>query len=200
MKKTLFQKLAISAAIFFIAALSTSNQLAAQTVFQVQVMEITLKGTSNVHDWEMKAIKGESEIRFVVDANNKVSSLTRLNFKLLVKNLKSKHTGMDKNTYKALNTDKNPNIIFTLTSATMTATAVNSYQFNCIGNLTIAGVTKQTTLLAVVKYNPSDKTFRITGSKKMNMSDYNVKPPTAVFGTIKTGNPITISYDLKFKK
>lgn len=174
--------------------------LFAQTVYQAQIVEITLNGTSNVHDWEMKAIKGESKIAFVVDAANNMSSLTQLSFTLPVKNLKSKHAGMDKNTYKALNTKDNPDITFTLVSATVKNTGSNNYQFNCIGKLTIAGETKETALLATGKYNPADKTFTITGSKKMNMTDYNVKPPTAVLGTIKTGNAINISYNLKFRK
>lgn len=198
MKKLFLQKLLLSA-IFLAASLLMCAVLFAQKVFQAQVVEITLTGTSNVHDWEMKAMKGESEIAFVVNAGNIVSSLTQLSFTLPVKNLKSKHAGMDKNTYKALNTKKNPDITFTLTSATVSNKGSNNYQFNCIGKLTIAGETKETVLLAIGKYNPSDKTFTVTGTKKMNMTDYNVKPPTAVLGTIKTGNAINISYNLKFK-
>jgi hypothetical protein len=37
------------------------------------------------------------------------------------------------------------------------------------------------------------------GVKKMKMTEYNVKPPTALLGTFKTGNYISISYNLKFK-
>jgi hypothetical protein len=54
-------------------------------------------------------------------------------------------------------------------------------------------------LMATGVYNPADKSFTVTGVKKMKMTDYNVKPPTALLGTIKTGNDITISYNLKFK-
>jgi hypothetical protein len=53
--------------------------------------------------------------------------------------------------------------------------------------------------MATGVYNPADKSFTVTGVKKMKMTDYNVKPPTALLGTIKTGNDITISYNLKFK-
>ena len=107
---------------------------------------------------------------------------------------------MDKNTYKALNTDKNPNISFVLSSATVTPTADNNYKLNCIGKLTIAGITKQTELLATGKFNPADKTFTVSGSEKMKMTDYKVAPPKAMLGTITTGNDITILYNLKFKK
>lgn len=198
--KKIINKIAIFSALIIGANFGLLTTAAAQTVFQTQVMAVTLNGTSNLHDWEMKAVKGQSEIRFVMDASNKVTSLTKLSFTLPAKNLKSKHSAMDKNTYKALNTDKNPDISFVLTSSTVTTISSNKYQFNCIGKLTIAGVTKETTLKAIAIYNPADKTLNVTGTQKMNMTDYGVKPPTAMFGTIKTGNAITIAYDLKFKK
>ncbi len=107
---------------------------------------------------------------------------------------------MDKNTYKALNTDKNPTISFVLTSATVTATGGNNYQLKCVGKLSIAGTIKHTDLVATAKYNPADKSFTVTGVKKMKMTEYNVSPPKALMGTIKTGDDISISYNLKFTR
>ncbi len=199
MKNLSLKKIALFST-FLVTGFGMCSNLAAQTVLQTQVMDIRLNGTSNLHDWEMKAIKGQSEALFTVDSKNKVTSLSKLSFTLPAKNLKSKHNQMDKNTYKALNTDKNPNIIFMLSSATITETGNNNYKLNCSGKLTIAGISKQTDLIATGKYNPSDKTFTVTGSKKMKMTDYNVAPPKALLGTITTGNDITISYQLKFKK
>jgi polyisoprenoid-binding protein YceI len=169
----------------------------AQT-YSSKVFDIRLNGTSNVHDWEMKALSGSSKAAFTVNSNGQVTSLSMLSFTLPAKNLKSKHTQMDKNTYKALNTDKNPDISFVLTSSTITATGGNNYQIKCVGKLTIAGVTKHTDLVATGKYDPSDKSFTVTGVKKMKMTDFNVKPPKALMGTIKTGNDISISYNVKF--
>lgn len=171
-----------------------------QTLYQSKVLDIKLSGTSNVHDWEMSAIKGSSEASFTVDAAGKLLSLSKLDFTLPVKNLKSSHSGMDKNTYKALNEEKNPNISFILTSATVTPKGKNNYQLNCNGKMSIAGTTKQTDLVATGVYDPANKSFLVTGVKKMKMTDYNVKPPKALFGTIKTGDDISIAYNLTFNK
>ena len=65
--------------------------------------------------------------------------------------------------------------------------------------MSIAGKNNQTELVASGIYNLADKSFTVTGIKKMKMTDYNVKPPTALFGTITTGDAISISYNLKFK-
>jgi polyisoprenoid-binding protein YceI len=194
MKKMTLTKIALFAAINFALSITA----VAQTNYHTQVVDIKLNGTSNLHDWEMKAVSGTSAASFVI-TNGKVTSLSRLNFSLPAKNLKSGKSSMDKNTYKALKTDANPNISFVLTSATVVSTGGNNYKLNCQGKMSIAGKTNQTELVATGVYNPADKSFTVTGVKKMKMTDYNVKPPTALLGSIRTGNDITISYNLKFK-
>jgi len=106
---------------------------------------------------------------------------------------------MDRNTYKALHTKKTPNISFVLLSGNVTSTGQNTYELKGIGNLTIAGTTIETDLVATLKYNPADKTFSCTGTKKFKMTQYGVKPPTVMMGTIKTGDEISISYTLTIK-
>ena len=197
MKKLSFKNLALLCTMFLTISI-TGNKVFAQTIFQSHAMDIRLTGTSTLHDWEMKAAKGTSEAIFVLDAAGNPTSISKLSFTLPATNLKSEHSMMDKNTYKALNTEKNPNISFVLTSGTVTPTGGNNYQLNCFGRLTIAGTVKETDLIATGKYNPADKSFTVTGVKKMKMTDYNVKPPTVMLGTIKTGNDIAIAYNLKF--
>jgi polyisoprenoid-binding protein YceI len=161
-------------------------------------MIVSLNGTSNLHDWEMKAAKGKSEVSFAIGAGNKIESITKLSFTLPVKNLKSDHTGMDNNTYKALKSPDHPNFSFEMTSGVITSTGINSYLINCKGKLSIAGKTNDTEILATGVYDPSDKSITISGVKKMKMTDFNVAPPKALMGTIKTGNDISVSYTIKF--
>ena len=106
---------------------------------------------------------------------------------------------MDKNTYKALKTDTYNSISFNLTSSKITQLEANSYQLKCLGNLTIAGTTRETELIAACKLN-ADKTYTCSGAKKLKMTDFNVKPPTAVMGTIKTGDEISVAYSLNIGK
>ena len=188
MKTLSLKKIGLFCAICVAAIFTNTNTAVSQTVYECQALAISLFGTSNLHDWEMKAIKGNSEASFNVDAKGIITSLSKLSFSMLAKSLKSEHTAMDNNTYKALNTDKNPNISFAGSSSTITATGSNNYQLVCQGKLTIAGTTKQIELVATGKYNTAEKSFTVTGVKKMKMTDYNVKPPKALFGTIKTGD------------
>ena len=169
----------------------------AQLKYYGQALDVSIKGTSTLHDWEIKSDKGQVEA--LVSVNKDKVSFTALSFSVPATSLKSGHNAMDKNTYKALNVDKNPNISFVLSSANVTPVDANTYQFKGVGNLTIAGATRQTDLTAVCKYNPADKSFTCTGTKKFKMTDYNVKPPTVMLGTIKTGDEISISYNVKIK-
>ena len=196
MKKLSIKKITLLLAVNFFICSTTI----AQTSYESHSMDISLKGTSTLHDWEMKAATGTSEAEFTVGDDGNITSLSKLSFTLPAVNLKSGRTVMDKNTYKALKTRANPNISFVLTSATVTAEGNNNYLLNCNGRLTIAGSTKATDLVATARYNPSDKSFTVTGVKKMKMTDYDVKPPTVMLGTIKTGNDISIAYNLKFTR
>lgn len=192
--KIFFKNVALLVA-FSVAMVSVQAQN-----YKTENFDIKLTGTSNVHDWEMKAIKGNSKANFTVNNAGILTSVTSMNFTLPATNLKSKHKGMDKNTYKALNTDKNPNISFVLTSSTIKNKGGNKYEMTGQGNMTIAGTTLPTELIAVLVYNPTDKSFVVTGIKKMKMTDYKVAPPKALMGTIKTGNDITIAYNIRYSK
>ncbi|RYF89724.1 MAG: YceI family protein [Chitinophagaceae bacterium] len=172
----------------------------AQANYHAKTADVKLSGTSNIHDWDMVATAASSDAAIVVNGSGQVTAITSLNFVLPAVNLKSKHTQMDKNTYKALNTSKYPNISFSFTSGTVTPTGNNTYQINAVGRMSIAGTVKQTDLQATGKYNPADKSFTVTGVKKMKMTDYKVDPPKALMGTIKTGDAISIAYTVKFTK
>lgn len=168
-----------------------------QTKYHAQSVDLTVKGTSNIHDWHVNSKQGQSEA-LVVLAGDKVSAIQKLSFSTPAKSLKSESNQMDKNTYKALKADANPNIHFELVSANLTPVDGSTYKVNGVGRLTIAGVTKQTDVNGTCKINP-DKSLTISGFKKFKMTEYKVDPPTALFGTIKTGDEITINYNLKIK-
>jgi polyisoprenoid-binding protein YceI len=183
-----------------IMGLLVSSQGIAQSKFQAENVNIQLAGTSSLHDWIENSDAGTGSAVFAVNSNDKVTSLSAMTFSLAAESLKSDHKAMDNNTYKALKTSANPNISFVLTSAKITPLEGNNYQIKCEGKLTIAGTTNNTEITGTGKYNAADKSFIVKGAKKMKMTDYKVKPPTVLLGTIKTGDDITISYTIKFIK
>ncbi|WP_164974150.1 YceI family protein [Filimonas effusa] len=157
-------------------------------------LNLTVAGTSTMHDWTMKSSKGDVSATFVVAANGQITDLSALTFTTPAEALKSEKSGMDKNAYKSLKTSKAPNLTYTLTSATITGNVIK-----CQGKLTLAGFTKETDLVATLKAN-ADGTLTVTGTKKISMKDYQIDPPSFMMGTIKTGNDITLTFSVTLKK
>ena len=104
---------------------------------------------------------------------------------------------MDSNAYKALDTKKHPEITFALKSIKSITKSGDHYIVNAEGTLTIAGQAR--TMAVQAKAYPQGNQIKFTGSKAFKMRDFKITPPTALMGTVKTGDEITINFDLTFK-
>ena len=101
---------------------------------------------------------------------------------------------MDKNAYDALKTKEHKDITFHSTNVN-----VSGDKITATGDLTIAGTKKNTSIDAVCTVQ-SNGDIKCTGSKKIKCTEYNIDPPTAMFGTIKTGDDLEIVFDVTFTK
>jgi polyisoprenoid-binding protein YceI len=173
--------------------------LRAQTAFKVSSKSatMTLYGTSTLHDWNMTATVFTGNANFTLTADTKLIGLSALNIDLPVRNLKSKEDGMNDNAYDALKADKNKDIIFKVTSATVTSSGGNKYQIVALGNLTIAGVTKPVTLNTAAVVN-TDGSISCSGSVPIKLSDFNIERPSFMLGMMKVGDALTLNYALIF--
>ncbi|OQP42983.1 hypothetical protein A4H97_12605 [Niastella yeongjuensis] len=174
----------------------TSSIAHAQTKYQsIGGVKLVIEGTSNVHDWDMKSDKGYCSSLFDITNTGTLNGVSYINFMVPAESLKSEHSGMDKNTYKALNTGKYTNISFTAAAVTVKPTGAAGYVLTAKGKLTISGVTRDVVLTANGTMN-ADKSISYNGSYKLKMTDYNVEPPSIMLGAIKTGEFVTVKFDL----
>lgn len=175
-----------------LTALLLAGTAGAQTNYkQSGESYMTIAGTSTLHNWTMTSLEPQIQAVFETAANGSLTQVKSLTLNVPSQSLKSAHTAMDKNAYSSLKTDKYKTITFTITSAT-----VQKNVAQCTGNLTICGVTKAITVDATCNVN-ANGSLHCTGSKAIKMSDYQVEPPTFMFGTVKTGDDITISFNLQ---
>jgi polyisoprenoid-binding protein YceI len=181
---------------FFIFLFSITAS--AQVKYQNPSAKISIEGTSNLHDWVMNSEKSNCSGTFTVGANNAITAVTGVNFSIVVETLKSEHKAMDKNTYKAMNTDKYPGITFVAASSSIKPAGSDSYTVTAHGKLTIASVTKEVDVIATCKVN-SDNSINCTGSFKFKMTEYKVTPPSIMFGMIKVGDGITFKFNFNLK-
>jgi len=181
---------------FTILFFSSLNVLQSQ-VYNLSNSDSNLKvfGTSNVHDWEVIA----NEQKGVVDISQSSNlEINKLKIIITSESLKSGKKSMDKNTFKALKTDEFKNITFLLIETINVIDLSNGkYKVKANGSLTVVGDTKNIPI--DFNLNLNNNTINITGEKSIKMTDYNIEPPTALFGTITTGDEITIKFNTIFK-
>lgn len=159
--------------------------------------KVTIYGTSNLHDWDMKATNQFSGSASISEDAGKIKSINSLTFKVAVTSLKSGKKGMDKNAYKALKSSSYKTIDFSLSRVSkLSDLGNNSYRVTGVGSLKIAGVSKQVTINFRAKKSSNKIVFG--GKLKIDMTDYKVKPPRALLGTIKTGKDITIDFNVTY--
>jgi polyisoprenoid-binding protein YceI len=178
----------ISLLVFFFWGL---HQVNAQQTFKVDAEEskVLIEGTSNIHDWEMTAENPNSTLKLNQDALEDIASIY---FEVMVQNMKSGKSKMDKNTYKALNEEDHEKIYF---KSSQIEYKDGTYHAN--GKLNIAGTEKQVKIPFQLKEENNKLHLNLT--YPIHMLDYKVEPPTALFGTIKTGEDVTINMNLIYK-
>ena len=165
-------------------------QLVAQTKYKVgSDVELKLTGTSSLHDWEMLSNQATGEGVLILQDGDlvKVESLT---VQMPAESLKSGKGAMDRNAYSAIDTKKYKQVQFVLNS--FTNTGANKWKAG--GNFTIAGVRKAASF--DVTSSKSGNNFKFEGKYTFNLTDYSIDPPTALLGTVKTGDEVTIHFNI----
>ncbi len=161
-----------------------------------------IKGTSNLHNW--RSIVEQQGGNAVINTAG-AFDIKSLNVRMVTKSIKSikengsyYEEGMDKNTYKALQADKYPEIVYTLSDITGVKTTGNTSTFNAVGNLSVAGKTNKLTfpVKAIVEGNK----VVFTGAVKFNMTAFGITPPKALLGTVKCGDEVTVVLNTTFQK
>ncbi len=175
--------------LFVVLFFSTASLLGQQN-FQLASAEMTIEGTSTLHDWvssvEQYTTKAEIEI-----SNNKLVSIPMFEVRIPVKGIKStKGKIMDNKTYNALKADDHPTIQFKLNKITLKT----DNQLLASGQLTIAGKVKTVEFPVEYTTQPNQK-IQFKGAYTLKMTDYNMDPPTALMGSIKTGDEVTVRFN-----
>ena len=104
--------------------------------------------------------------------------------------LSSPKDGLDKNMHKALKVQEHPDITFRLVRVEPGIAGA----LKAIGMLKIAGVECEVAI--TLKTLRKDSTLTIKGDVPILMTDYGIKPPTAMMGMLKTDPKVTVSIDV----
>jgi polyisoprenoid-binding protein YceI len=100
--------------------------------------------------------------------------------------------------YEALNSKKHPQISFSLNKVNSIEEQSGNIKISTSGMLTVSGVSKPISLIATGRVMPTGE-IEFIGTTSLKMTDYSVKPPTAMFGALTTGDEIKLNYKVVVK-
>jgi polyisoprenoid-binding protein YceI len=159
---------------------------------------VTIDGTSNLRDWKENVGEVSGAMEAELDPDGSIG-LHSISIKLEVSSIKSDMGRvMDNKTYEALKAEAHPEILFTL-SAPLRLTPVRDCgtAIPVKGNLSLAGVCLPVTML-VKTFEISKGKLQFEGYQHLKMTDFGVRPPTALFGTMRASPDITIHFKTNF--
>lgn len=164
---------------------------------KLNAARVTIAGTSNIHPFTASTtdVRMSRLVLAPMDGNRleaavKPGAVEVFDIVVMAASLSSPKEGLDKNMHKALKTAQFPEITFTL-ARTEAGAAPNTLK--AIGVLKIAGVEREVALNLKVAVNAS--TITVIGELPLLMTDYGIKPPTAMLGMLKTDPKITVTFE-----
>ena len=164
--------------------------------------EISIQGTSTMHDFHCKTNKITAYVDvdpgYTRDLTKVARPITAVQVNIVVKTLSCGNSQMDRNMYSTLKADANQLIKYTLTGYDLLSGSVSPTSFGAKtnGTLTIAGETKPIEM-KISAERQSDGKAVASGEQTLLLSDFGIKAPSFMFGTLKVGNEVKVKFTLK---
>jgi len=148
---------------------------------------IRVDGASNKSDWSVEATAFSGS--FTVEEDMPLEGT----LSIAVRDLKSgRSLIMDRLMHQSFEAATYPDIVFTLDSVAATEA---EGEWDMGGELQIHGQSQPVTV-RLVQQPSVDRTLRYVGSHELKMTDFGMKPPTAMFGSLHTRDEVTVEFDL----
>jgi hypothetical protein len=191
-------------------ASSASNE--ALSVIVGPGASLELDGDSTLHRYSAKALGMEAAVG--IDPAHVVTAAQASDLEALIRGhviktfhlivpvdkLSSGEKALDDNMRKALKAGQHKDIRFQMDSYDVMASPAGGAALSMTlhGRLSLAGVERKVDVLATgVRVKDG---VRISGSKDLLMTDYQIKPPTMMLGAIKTKNLITVKFNATLQR
>ncbi len=170
-----------------VLALFYGNAIAQDTFVLGEGSRVWVEGTSTLKNWqaEVKTFSGEI-------TTDEAGNITDVDLNLDVKSMDGgRGPDMNAKIYKALKSDEHPSIIFSGTVATPVD-----------GDIATKGILKLAgkELEVLVSATGSTSSGHLKGKHPLKLSDFEIEPPSAMFGQIVCYDDLTIVFDLNITK
>jgi polyisoprenoid-binding protein YceI len=160
-----------------------------------------IEGTSTVRPFSCMAGVLEADVATTTAAAVSAvaigeKAVSAVEFRVSSSRIDCRNGKMNEHTQKALKTAEHPMITYTVASYVL-AKSDSGMLATLTGTLDLGGVEKP--MVVVTKAKEEAGMLRVTGKQTIAMSEFGLKPPTLMMGTLKVGNEITVGFDLLLK-
>jgi polyisoprenoid-binding protein YceI len=171
---------ALLAATFLISVCAHGQMV----TWQLDTAQVQVEGTSSLHDWTVQV----PDVKGTLQMDGHVFKQAALSFGVATM-VSGRGVTMDDKVKKALKNDTYPQIFFKSEQITATGGQVVAK-----GTLEIAGVSRTIEVTCT-----SDRAGHYIATVPLTFSQFEIEPPSALFGSIVCGDELTIRIDLEFK-
>lgn len=195
--------------IWFLSLLISPFLLASQTTrmdewFEIENSEITILGTSNVTDYSCLLRTSSENQHLLIESATKGLTITLKDavIKLKANDFVCDNGPMTKDFLKTIKAEKYPHVLIEFQSFQLNEPVEkNNAQQNVISTIavTLAGV-QRFYKLRLDSLNFEMDSVTVSGQKELNISDFQIQAPTALFGLVRADDKVTIEFKIVFKR
>ncbi|MEX2376066.1 MAG: YceI family protein [Dehalococcoidia bacterium] len=164
--------------------------------------KVWISGTSTVQSFDCAAktydlqvnATGTAPVAAVLESQKAVSSVA---LRIPARQLDCRNGTMNEHMLKALKADQHANITFNVASYELIRGSAGP-RARLSGTLSMGGRSKSVVVEADVR-DGGNGVLRVQGNHEITMSEYGLKRPSLMLGTMKVGDRVTVHFDLYLK-
>jgi polyisoprenoid-binding protein YceI len=185
---------------FLATGLAVASSLAAQAAPSYQVAgTLRVDGGSTVRSWSCEAGTLNAQVTGAAGATLALSEVAQavqaVQLVVPTARLDCDNDTMNDHMWSALNKDRHPEIRFRMESYTASPANSGTVQLQMRGTLELHGQTHPISLAASATEAPGGA-LRVTGVHEMNMTQWGVRPPRLMLGTLRVHEDVQVHFDL----
>ncbi len=178
--------------------LISDQQASSQTYTSTADSHVTVIGTSSLHDVELHSATLMSEAVFNTGNGEAFESLESVMFIVRKTTLESDRSRLQRMAHEEMDAENHPEITFRSDGKGAVEANGDEYRVTASGNLTISDVTRQVIVEATC-INSGDELV-CAGTKDLQMTDFDIDPPTLLFGSIRTHDEVKVKFRMVYSQ
>lgn len=176
----------------------TFNAEAEEEQLSVTSSDFLLEGSANIGDWNCSQEAAEGTMKVTHGEDGK--QIQSLEVSIPVEEFsnceppRGSASSMESSLHDYLEAEDHPYITFDL-NRIHPDNLQDQNEF--YGDLTVAGVSK--TIRATVTPNSQNGNITLSGAQDLNMTDFEIDPPTALLGAVRAREDVKVDFELTFE-